>query len=145
PGLFAAIAPSAAPFVIPEKMPPIPVFHSAGLQDAIVAFNLQRRTFEAIKVLNGCEQKGKPYAAGALLFESPHKTPVVTMVHEGGHSFDSIAAPQMVRFFKENPRSVRAPSSPPKAAAPAKPEPDSKPAPSKEPASGTPAAPPAPP
>ncbi len=105
PGLFAAVAPSAAaPQRGVDRLEPLPAMHVAGTQDAIVAFDRQRRTMEAVRRRNGCAERGEKWAEGALLYPSPGGTPFIEVVYEGGHAFPDAAPALIARFFQEHRR-----------------------------------------
>jgi polyhydroxybutyrate depolymerase len=102
--VFAAVAPCAA--VGPPEMrnaKPKPVMHVAGEMDPLVKFEWQRRQIDQVKLLNGCGE-GTMWAPLCTLFASKGGTPVVTMIHPGGHTFPREAPELIVRFFKENPK-----------------------------------------
>ena len=104
PELFAAIAPSSANPPLIGARQPIPAFHVSGKTDAIVSFEGQTRTVEALRKINGCEEKGTEWAKNCTLYPSSKDAPVVWLVHEGGHTYESEARALIVRFFKEHSR-----------------------------------------
>ncbi|CAN5510041.1 hypothetical protein BH10PLA1_BH10PLA1_10360 [soil metagenome] len=79
---------------------PKPVFHIAGEKDPLVKFDLQERTIEQDKKLNGCDVKGKPIGDLCTEYASKTGTPVVTMIHPGGHEVPDGAMKRIVEFFK---------------------------------------------
>jgi polyhydroxybutyrate depolymerase len=100
---FAAVAPSSA--VDARSLPvlkPKPVLHVAGQNDPLVRFAWQQRVIEAVRKLNGCGE-GMPWAEHCTLYPSKGGTPVVTLIHPGGHAFSPETPALIVRFFKENP------------------------------------------
>ncbi|QHI70876.1 prolyl oligopeptidase family serine peptidase [Tichowtungia aerotolerans] len=107
--LFAAIAPSGAlnPKVI-GKIQPLPVLHIAGENDPLVKFSWQDKMMKVVQRVNGCSSQGEPWpSAGDLtgtLYPSSGGTPLVTLIHSGGHQFPSEAPELMVRFFKQHSR-----------------------------------------
>lgn len=106
PDLFAAVAPSSAPKGRIELTKPLPTFHIAGEQDRIAPFALQQATINQVRRLNGCADKGTEWAAGCTLYPSESGTPLVTLIHPGGHVFPKEAPALMVRFFKEHAQKV---------------------------------------
>ncbi len=107
PGVFAAIAPSAAgsPALMgASKYEPVPVFHAAGEKDPLVKFDRQMRMVERMKELNGCEAAGTEWAKGCTLYKSSKGAPVVTFVHGGTHAYPPEAPALIVKFFREHSR-----------------------------------------
>jgi polyhydroxybutyrate depolymerase len=105
PGIFAAIAPSAAAGARPQKeTKPCPTLHLAGEKDPLVKFDLQMRAVAAIKTFNGCEEQGKDWDKGCTLYPSPNDAPVVTFIHSGTHQYPSEGPALIVKFFKEYAR-----------------------------------------
>lgn len=101
PDVFAAFAPSgsitlAAPFLKPK-----PAMHIAGKNDALVKFRWQERTMTAIRMVDGCDEKGEPWAKDCTLYPSKTGTPLVTMIYNGTHRYPAEAPALIVRFFKE--------------------------------------------
>lgn len=102
---LAAVAPSAAVGTRNLRhAKPLPAMHLAGENDPLVKFEWQRASIERIKKLNGCAADGRPWAKGSTLFPSAADTPLVTVIHSGGHRLDSAAPELIVRFFKEHRR-----------------------------------------
>ncbi len=105
--VFAAVAPSSAVAVplIFEKLKPKPVLHVAGETDTLVKYEWQKMTMEPLRKLNGCAPEGKAWENEkyCTLYPSATGTPVVTMIHPGGHVFLKEAPAAMVKFFKEHP------------------------------------------
>jgi len=104
--LFRAVAPSSAiPVAGARDLTPKPVLHLAGAQDPLVRFAWQQRTIDLLKRLNSCDTTGTPWArVGTLtgtLYASKTGTPLVTLIHPGGHRFPEEAPALIVRFFKE--------------------------------------------
>jgi polyhydroxybutyrate depolymerase len=101
--LFAAVAPSAAILPAVWRLKPKPVMHLAGEKDELVKFSWQQRMMTALRRLNGCEAEGKPWDKLCTLYPSPRGTPVITLIHPGGHALDPAAPALIVKFFKEHP------------------------------------------
>lgn len=106
---FAAIAPVAGAYKKPASdLIPMPVLHVAGTNDPIVKFSYQEVTFAIVRKANDCCEEAKPWAKeGALtatIYESTKGAPLVTAIHDGGHSYPKGATVLIVRFFKEHAR-----------------------------------------
>lgn len=108
PGVFAAIAPSAAGArALREGDPgPLPVMHFAGRNDPLVKFKNQKATMKRVCQINSCgrqavewNERCKSYSAGGA--------PVIACVHDGYHKYPSFAPEATVRFFREHRRSLR--------------------------------------
>lgn len=109
---FAALAPSSAPgaalLTAGRDLQPLPVLHLAGEKDAIVSYEVQKRTMEGVRKVLGCEQEGKEWAtAGPLkgtVYGSKDGPPFVSLIHAGGHEFPAEAPGLIVKFCKEHVR-----------------------------------------
>lgn len=104
PGLFAAIAPSAAIGRPLKDTKPCPTLHLAGEKDALVKFEWQQRAVAAIRTFNGCEEQGKEWDKGCTLYPSSKDAPVVSFIHAGGHGYPAEGPALIVKFFKEHAR-----------------------------------------
>ncbi len=104
--VFAAVAPSAAASAgrYAKLLKPKPAMHLAGEQDALVKYEWQKATMEAVRALNGCDAEGQPWAPLATLYPSKGGTPFVAFIHPGGHEVAPGAPALIARFFKEQPR-----------------------------------------
>ncbi len=116
--VFAAFAPSGAFTLQARSLAAKPAMHIAGKTDELVKFPYQERTIEAVKKINGCEDKGTEWAKDCVRYESKSGTPLITFIYDGGHKYPSAAPAQIVRFFKEQAKPVpdpkgTKPSSPP--------------------------------
>jgi polyhydroxybutyrate depolymerase len=106
--IFAAVAPSAASAPGDEwlkniaALTPKPVMHLAGEMDPLVKYDWQKQTIQALIKLNGCDDKGIEWAPQCTLYPSKTGTPVVTLIHPGGHNFPPEAPALFAKFFKEN-------------------------------------------
>jgi len=102
PQVFAAIAPSAAAGARPQKdTQPCPTLHLAGEKDPLVRFDLQMRAVEVIRAFNGCDEQGKEWEKGCLLYPSSKGAPVITYIHPGTHQYPAEGPALIVKFFKE--------------------------------------------
>lgn len=101
--VFAAVAPSAA--VAAEsvlKLKPKPCLHLAGETDPLVKYEWQQRMIEAVRKINGCDATSQAWQTVGSIYPSKTGTPLVTLLHPGGHQFLNEAPPLIVRFFKEH-------------------------------------------
>jgi polyhydroxybutyrate depolymerase len=107
--LFAAAAPSGALSRdgLP-KLKPKPVLHLAGETDPLVKYAWQEWMMQSVHKLNGCAEDGVPWASSGdltgTLYPSATGTPLITLIHPGGHQFPKEAPELIVRFFKEYAR-----------------------------------------
>lgn len=101
--VFAAVAPcsAAAKPEFKQHLKPKPVLHVAGENDPLVRFEWQKRTIDALRNLNGCDE-GKPWGEHCTLYPSKSGTPVVTYVHSEGHKLPTDAPAVIVKFFREH-------------------------------------------
>lgn len=98
---LAAVGPSAASGLsLKGLLKPKSVFVCAGEKDAIVPFDSQRRTIDAI--LGILEVGAKEGRTDGYLTVRPGVGDVelATYVHPGGHAYPSAASKPMVEFFK---------------------------------------------
>lgn len=104
----AAVAPSSEAiglrFLKELKANPKPVLHFAGRKDTIAPFDKQRKLLDALHTSNGCEDKGQTWHKFGTLFPSKTDTPVVEVIHDGGHELFAGAPELIVAFFKEYPK-----------------------------------------
>jgi polyhydroxybutyrate depolymerase len=101
PDVFAAFAPSGAATASAAKLKPKPALHIAGQSDPLVKFEWQKATMDAVKKGNGCEEEGKLWDKNCTFYPSKTGTPLVTLIHPGGHEFPATAPAEIVKFFKE--------------------------------------------
>jgi polyhydroxybutyrate depolymerase len=103
--VFVAVAPSAAASAkVISKLEPKPVLHIAGENDPLVKYKWQALMMAQDKRINNCSETGEPWASSGnltgTLYPSKTGTPLVTLIHPGGHEFPSEASELIVRFFK---------------------------------------------
>lgn len=102
---LAAIAPSGALNArVARMVKPLPVLHIAGRTDPLVKFEWQEKMMQAVRRINGCGDGEPRPAAGDLtgtLYPSDGGTPLMMLIHPGGHQFPDAAPELIVRFFKE--------------------------------------------
>jgi polyhydroxybutyrate depolymerase len=100
---LAAVAPVAAAVSGKDfkNQKPKPVIHVAGEKDPIVRFQVQARTMEQVRKLNGCDPDGKAAGTWCTEYSSKNGPPVVTYIHPGGHEVPDGAPQRIVEFFKD--------------------------------------------
>jgi polyhydroxybutyrate depolymerase len=101
PYAFAAFAPCAAATRQLGQLTPRPALHLAGEKDRLVKFEWQQRMIDGLRKVNGCAGAGRPWGANATLYASASGTPLVALVHPGGHEFPKGAADSIIQFFQE--------------------------------------------
>lgn len=101
--VFAAMAPSGAIFRQVNQLKPKPAMHLAGEKDPLVKFTWQQATMSAVRKLNGCVANGQPWNQSGTVYPSPTGTPLVTLIHPGGHEFDRNGPALIVKFFQAHP------------------------------------------
>lgn len=99
--VFAAFAPSGAFSLQVKSFEPKPVMHIAGKKDELVKFSYQERMIDAVKKVNGCDEKGSEWAKDCTLYTSKGGTPLVTLIYDGSHKYPQEAPALIVKFFKE--------------------------------------------
>ncbi len=104
--VFAAVAPSGTTAgLMVRSFKPKPCLHIAGEKDDVVKFQWQKTTMNAVRRINGCETQGKPWQKGenptGTLYESKGGTPLVTLIHPGGHTMPAESAKRIAAFFKQ--------------------------------------------
>ncbi len=108
PNDFAAFAPSAAPAGLTiNSYVPKPLFHIGSPEDTLVPFAWQKKSFEAALKVDGCSTTSKKWGGTSESegecdwYESKSGTPVVTLIHHGGHIVPKEGPALIVQFFKE--------------------------------------------
>jgi polyhydroxybutyrate depolymerase len=105
PGLFAAIAPSAAGArALRSASPePLPVMHFAGRNDPLVKFRNQQATMKRVCQVNACGDQAVQWGARCKSYGSGG-APLVACTHDGGHEYPGFAPRATVQFFREHRR-----------------------------------------
>jgi polyhydroxybutyrate depolymerase len=102
--ILASVAPSAAAVgIFADRLKPKPALHLAGEKDALVKYEWQQRTMDAVKKLDGCAAEGQSYGPHTKLYPSSSGTPFAAFIHPGAHNFSAEAPAVIVKFFKEHP------------------------------------------
>jgi polyhydroxybutyrate depolymerase len=105
PAVFAAYAPVAGrirPAEVPRE--PKPVLHVGGRNDHQVDFADQTEAMQTARKIDGV---GDPMSCTSVmagtrctLWESSNGTPVMTLIHPGGHAYPEGTSEEIVKFFK---------------------------------------------
>jgi polyhydroxybutyrate depolymerase len=103
--LFAAFGPSGSPATgLIRQFEPKPVFAIAGEKDALVPYESQRLTIDALKLLLRVQETPRRFgdSPGSKFFNSfsgKDGLELCTYVHPGGHEYPQDAVPLLVTFF----------------------------------------------
>jgi len=103
--LLAAVAPVAGK-IWPAAQPTVPkaVIHVAGKVDPLVRIADQEKSIEEDRKVNGATGPAEKCGPICTLYRSEYGTPVMTIIHEGGHVYPAVATPRIVLFFKNHTR-----------------------------------------
>ena len=100
---FAAVAGRIRPAAVPVR--PKPLLHIGGKNDHQVDFNDQLAAMETARKIDGVA--ANPTFCTSLIsatrcsvYTSTNGTPVVTMIHPGGHAYPEGTSDEIVKFFK---------------------------------------------
>lgn len=96
---FAPVASAAGLYFVNAK--PKPLFHAVSEKDPLVTFAMQQRTYDRVKKLNGCDEKGEEWAKDCLRYSSKNGPSVVIYLHDEGHNYPRPTPELIVKFFKE--------------------------------------------
>jgi len=99
--VLAAFAPCAA--VLREAVRlkvPRPLLHIAGRQDSLVPFGEQEATIAAARRFNRTVEQGRPCGQGCTIYTSSGQTPVIALIHPGGHGVPAGGPEVIVKFFQ---------------------------------------------
>lgn len=106
PGIFAAYA-AVAGRIRPSAMPkePKPLLHVGGKNDHQVDFSDQLAAMETARKIDGVAANPTfcttvMAATRCSLYESANGTPVMTLIHPGGHAYPEGTSEEIVKFFK---------------------------------------------
>lgn len=103
PEIFAAYAPVAArlrPSVRPTHRKPL--LHIAGVRDAQIPFDDQKRAIDVALRVDGFSGKGESCGAGCVIYGSGTSAPVMTWFHPGGHSYPDGTSERIAQFFRDH-------------------------------------------
>lgn len=76
------------------------VIHIAGENDHVAEFADQVKSMDEERRIDNCKPSPKSCGQGCKRYSSTTRTPVVTIIHPGGHVFPQWAAHRIVEFFK---------------------------------------------
>ncbi|HEV2200931.1 MAG TPA: PHB depolymerase family esterase [Bryobacteraceae bacterium] len=105
PSVFAAYA-AVAGRIRPAEKPtePKPLLHVGGRNDHQVDFADQTVAMETARKI---DRAGDPTSCSTVMaatrctfYESPNGTPVMTLIHPGGHAYPDGTSEEIVKFFK---------------------------------------------
>ncbi len=106
PAVFAAFAPVAGRIRL-DATPtePKPLLHVGGRNDHQVDFTEQTTAMEMARRIDGVAANptfctSVMVATRCILYESANGTPVMTLVHPGGHEYPLGTSEEIVKFFK---------------------------------------------
>ena len=105
PNVFAAVAPMAGlPWPTEPPTAPKPAFIVAGQADNLVPIDDQQATIRRVCELDHTANAQRQ-PDGTTLHDSSAGTPVVTLIHPGGHEMPPTATKLIVDFFRQHPPS----------------------------------------
>jgi len=99
--VLAAFAPCAA--VLREAVRlkvPRPLLHIAGRQDSLVPFGEQEATIAVARRFNRTVEQGRPCGQACTIYTSSGQTPVIALIHPGGHAVPAGGPEVIVKFFQ---------------------------------------------
>lgn len=105
PGVFAAYAPVAArlrPSVHLTQRKP--VFHIAGRADRQIAFVDQQAAIESAIKADGVAGMGTSCGSECTIYGKDTAAPVMTWIHQGGHTYPTVTSERIANFFRDHPR-----------------------------------------
>jgi polyhydroxybutyrate depolymerase len=79
---------------------PKPAMMSSGRNDPMVKFDWQIRMIDFLKSLNSVAPDGKPWGSNGTWYTSDTKTPLATIIYDGGHPPPPDLGERIVKFFK---------------------------------------------
>jgi polyhydroxybutyrate depolymerase len=101
---FAAVAGRLGTSVLPTV--PKPFLQVGGKNDGNIRFALQEQAMETARGVDGVS-KGESCGRNCTLYPSPSGTPVMTVIHEGGHEWPDGTSQQIAKFFQNHPLGPR--------------------------------------
>jgi polyhydroxybutyrate depolymerase len=104
PGVFAAFGTVAGRLRPSVKLTqPKPLVHVAGRRDPQVRFGDQRVAIEAAIGASGVAGKDAPCGRECTIYGGDTATPVVTWIHDGGHTYPDGTSERIATFFRDHP------------------------------------------
>ncbi len=108
PGVFAAFGTVAGRLRPSVKLTqPKPLVHVAGRRDPQVRFGDQRVAIEAAISVDGVAGKEASCGRECTIYGGETATPVVTWIHNGGHTYPDGASERIAMFFRDHPRPAK--------------------------------------
>ena len=105
PTLFAAFAPVAARLRPSVRLTePRPVFHVAGTRDPQIRFAEQQQAIDAAMRAAGVAGPGSPCGGECTIYGAGTAAPVMTWIHQGGHTYPNGTSMRIAMFFRDHPR-----------------------------------------
>jgi polyhydroxybutyrate depolymerase len=99
--VLAAVAPCAAVIRDAVRLKvPRPLLHIAGRQDSLVPVAQQEAAIAVARRINQTVEQGKPCGQGCTIYTSPRQTPVIALIHPGGHVVPAGGPEVIVKFFQ---------------------------------------------
>ena len=83
-----------------------PAFIYGGRNDRLARFDNQQAAIDVTLEVNGCEKKAVARGDSCSLFNSTLEAPVMTFIHDGGHTFLPEIRSLIVEFFKAHPKTA---------------------------------------
>ena len=83
---------------------PRSLVHVAGSADTTAPFAVQMQTVDMARQVDAATGNGQGCGTGCTLYPSASQTPVMTVIHPGGHLWPSWASARIVTFFKAHKR-----------------------------------------
>ena len=100
---FAAYGPSGSPAGrLLRDLIPAPAFLTAGESDPLIPFAVQKRTLDAILILNGAADIEGKKQGFVTTYQGEGGIETGTYLHPGGHDYPPEAARATVAFFKRH-------------------------------------------
>jgi polyhydroxybutyrate depolymerase len=97
---FAAVAGRLGTSVLPAV--PKPFLQVGGKNDGNIRFALQEQAMETARRVDGVSN-GESCGGNCTLYPSANGTPVMTVVHEGGHEWPDGTSQRIAKFFGNYP------------------------------------------
>ena len=101
---FAAVAGRLGSSVLPSV--PKPFFQTAGRNDRNIRFELQEQAMETARRVDGVSES-KSCGPNCKLYPSANGTPLMTVIHVGGHEWPDGTSQQIAKFFQNHPKGAR--------------------------------------
>jgi polyhydroxybutyrate depolymerase len=103
PNVFAAFAVVAGRLgnsVLPAV--PKPFLQVGGRNDGNIRFALQEQAMDTARRVDGVSE-GESCGRNCTLYSSANGTPVMTVIHDGGHEWPDGTSQQIAKFFQNHP------------------------------------------